>query len=88
MNPLKTLADKILGKRIENTGNRYRPMWLHKHFDKRWLGERFAVMDLPPYKPAYRRYAKYKAWVNVGPISEHLIVEVDLDERELNVEHY
>ena len=89
MNVISRLKDRLLGEKITNTNSRNRPMWLHKHFDKRWWGERFAVMDLPPYKPAYRRYSKYKAWVCLGPnnvIHATAIVEVDLDERELNVE--
>jgi len=91
MNPIKTLADTILGKRVANSETRHRPRWLPKYFDKRWWGERFAVMDIPPYKPPYRRYAKYKAWVCMGPnycLSKNVIVEIDLDEREFNVDLY
>lgn len=91
MNLLTTIKEKLLGERIENTNERYKPDWLPDRFDYRWFDERFAVMSLSPHKPRYRRYGKYKAWICMGPdhiLSIHAIVTVDLDENKFGVEVY
>lgn len=88
---LSEIADKLFGKRVGDSTERHRPKWPPNHFDHRWLGERLAVMDLPPYKPPYRRHGRYKAWVCMGPnyaIRLNAIVEIDLDERTLDVDIY
>ena len=88
-NILERLAEPILGRKLDGEGTRHRPKWWPKHFDKRWLGERVAVMDLPPYKPPHRRYMRVKAWVCMGPdyiVHRTVIAELDLDERTFDVE--
>jgi len=85
------LVDALLGDKRGTSETRHRPRWWPRDFDCRWLGERLAVMDQPPYKPPYRRHIRIKAWVCAGPeyiLSAHLIAELDLDERTLDVEVY
>lgn len=91
MTLLSKLKDYVLGEKVGGSGTRHRPTWLPKRFDKRWLGERIAVMTLPPYKPPYRRHICIKAWVCAGPdyiLHANLIAEIDIDERSLGVEVY
>lgn len=78
----------IIGDKRASSETRHRPKWWPKHFDKRWLDERVAVMDLPPYKPPYRRYIKLKAWVSTDRFHRVAIAEVDLDERSFEVDVY
>jgi len=81
----------ILGDKRANSETRHRPRWWPRDFDCRWLNERLAVMDIPPHKPPYRRHIRIKAWVCAGPrhiLLAHLIVELDLDERTLDMEVY
>jgi hypothetical protein len=78
----------IIGDKRATSETRHRPEWWPKHFDKRWFGERVAVMDIPPYKPPYRRHIRVKAWVCAGPnyvLHCTIIAELDLDERSLEV---
>jgi hypothetical protein len=85
------LADALLGDKRANSETRHRPRWWPRDFDRRWLGDRLAVMDIPPYKPPYRRHIRIKAWVCAGPgYIIHLVViaELDLDRGTLDVEVY
>lgn len=89
MNPVSSLKDALLGDKRHNSTTRHRPKWCPKHFDKRWLGERIAVMDIPPYKPPYRRHTRLKAWVCAGPnyiLHLTVIAEIDLDERTIDID--
>lgn len=54
----------------------------------RILGDRLACFRIPPYKPPHRRHGKWKAWVDVGPVALHAILEVDVDHRHLSLEVY
>jgi hypothetical protein len=88
---IRRVIDAVLGDKRANSETRHRPRWWPTHFDRRWLGERVAVMDIPPYKPPFRRYIRIKAWVCTGPqyiLSAHVIAELDLDERRLEVDIY
>lgn len=92
MSILSTLKDAVFGSRDNSAEIRHRPSWFPSHsFDKRWIGERFAVMTIAPYKPPYRRHVKLKAWVCAGPgyiFRVNAIIELDLDERSLDVDLY
>lgn len=88
---IQTLKDNIFGEKVANSETRHKPPWLPGRFDKRWFGERLAVMSIPPYKPPYRRHGKYKAWVCMGPryiLSVNAIIEVDIDNRGLDIDIY
>lgn len=86
---LGRITDWILGERVANSETRHRPGWFpSKRFDFRILGERLAVMSLPPYKPPYRRHQRVKGWIITPWVSLHAIVELDLDERTLDLDVY
>lgn len=88
---VERLLGAIIGDKRHNSETRHRPRWWPRDFDKRWWGERLAIMDIPPYKPPYRRHARFKAWVCAGPnyiVHLSMILEIDLDERTIDLEVY
>lgn len=91
MSVVSKLTDVLLGDK-RNTETRHRPTWWPgSDFDHRWLNERFAIFTIAPYSPPFRRHIRFKAWVCMGPnncIHRSAIVDVDLDERELEVDVY
>lgn len=79
----------IIGDKRANSETRHRPKWWPRHFDKRWLGERVTIMDIPPYKPPHRRHIRVKGWICAGPnyiLHLTVLAELDLDERSLEVD--
>jgi len=91
---LARITDWILGEKVANSETRHRPGWFpRKRFDHRILGERLAVLSIPPHKPPYRRHQRLKLWACTPgilgkPRCANAIVELDLDEREVNVDLY
>lgn len=88
---VERVLSPIIGDKRANSETRHRPKWWPRDFDKRGFDERVAVMDIPPYKPPYRRHIRVKAWVCAGSnyiLSAHVIAELDLDERSLEVDFY
>lgn len=83
------ITDWILGSKWANSETRHRPAWFpSSDLDVRLFDERLALLCIPPYKPPYRRHRRLKAWICTSRISLHAIVELDLDERTLDVELY
>ena len=86
---LSRITDWILGERVANSETRHRPGWFpSSDLDVRLFGERLAVLSIPPYKPPYRRHHRLKAWISTSRFHRAAIVELDLDERDLDVEIY
>lgn len=91
MTVTERLLEPFIGDKRANSKTRHRPKWWPRNFDKRWLGERVAIMDIPPYKPPYRRHIRVKGWICAGPdyiFHRCIIAELDLDERTLEVDIY
>jgi len=82
------VIDYVFGEKVANSKTRHRPSWLPKHFDKRWFNGKLAVMDLPPYKPPYRRYINLKAWIDTDVYHRVVMIEVDFDKRDVSIETY
>jgi hypothetical protein len=86
---LGRITDWILGERVANSETRHRPGWFPSHdFDIRPFGERLALFTLPPYKPPYRRHCRVKFWISTSRFHRAGFVELDLDERTLDVDVY
>lgn len=80
-------VDWLLGEKIANSETRHRPAWFPpSDTDIRLLGERLAFLVIPPYKPPYMRHRRVKMWVDVGLLHRVAIVDVDLDERSIDLE--
>lgn len=86
---LSRITDWILGRKVANSETRHQPPWFPStDFGFRILGERLALFRLPPYKPPYRRHFRLKFWISTSRFHRAGFVEVDLDERTLDVDLY
>jgi hypothetical protein len=86
---LAKIKNAIFGEKMRDIDTRKRPVWFPDHeMDTRILGERFALLTLTPYKPPHRRYVRLKAWVDTSILHRACIIEIDLDERKLNINGY
>ena len=84
---LQRITDWILGERVANSETRHRPGWFpSSDLDLRILDERLALLCIPPYKPPYRRHRRLKAWICTDHFHRVLMVELDLDNRTLDVD--
>lgn len=83
---MERVLSPILGEKVANSETRHRPRWMPRNFNKRWFNGRVAIMDIPPYKPPYRRHIRMKGWIDAGPdgiarVCLTVIGELDLDKR-------
>ena len=86
---LSRITDWILGERVANSETRHQPAWFPStDFGFRILGERLALFRLPPYKPPYRRHFRLKFWISTSRFHRAGFVELDLDERTLDLDLY
>ena len=83
------ITDWILGERVANSETRHQPGWFPStDFGFRILGDRLALFRLPPYKPPYRRHFRLKFWISTSRIHRAGFLELDLDERTLDLDVY
>lgn len=86
MNIKKSIVGAIIGVEKHGSETRHRPGWMPRDVDVRLLGDRLAFLTIPPYKPPYRRHVRFKCWAMLPGLSASAIVEIDLDERELDID--
>jgi hypothetical protein len=83
------ITDCILGEKVANSETRHQPMWFPSpEFGFRILGDRLALFRLAPYKPPYRRHFRLKFWISTSVYHRAGFIELDLDERTLDVDLY
>lgn len=86
---LQRITDWILGEKVANSETRHRPGWFpSSDTDIRLFGERLAFLVIPPYKPPYRRHRRVKGWICTDWLHLVVMLELDLDNRTLDLDVY
>lgn len=89
MSTHERILGTLLGPKVANSETRHKPPWWpSSDLDVRLFDERLAVLTIPPHKPPYRRHVCLKMWLDTEPLHRVAILELDWDERTIDLNIY